>query len=160
MDNFTEETALENQNILPVQFFPRRRDSARMDPIRRLAMAVLVDAVHVFQVNLGATSHRRRRDFDEAREWLLGAPGGGPFALDNVCFLLDIDQSQLSKWLRSWEAMKRAGRPCAVLGRRTGIRMTGPISPRSRRQAVERSAKQASSRKTREPARLPAPLTA
>jgi hypothetical protein len=138
MDKLTEAIILENHNILPAQFFPSRRGVAAMEPFKRLALAVLLDAVHIFQANFDATSHRGRRDFDEAQGWLLGAPGRGPFSLENVCFLLDIDPSRLRRWLGRWQTMKRAGRPCRVLRRGAVIRFKGPIRPHSPRRALER----------------------
>jgi hypothetical protein len=137
MSDLMEAITFENQNILPAQFFPRRRESAEIDPLRRLAMAVLLDAVHVFQTNFSATSIRRRREFDEAREWLLGAPGEGPFALENVCFLVDIDPSGLRKWLNQWQAARRAGAECRVLRRRSAIRRFGPLRNRAPRRKTE-----------------------
>jgi hypothetical protein len=115
MDHLNEAIFLENHNILPAQFFQCRHGSAETGPLRRLALALLLDALHLFQANFDATSRRCKRDFDEAREWLLGEPGSGPFALENVCFLLDIDPSRLRRWLGLWQSMKRAGRPCRVL---------------------------------------------
>ena len=55
-------------------------------------LAVLVDAVHIFQTRFGASQPIRRREFNEAREWLLGPSGDGPFTFENVCLLLDVDQ--------------------------------------------------------------------
>src|SRR5579863_1577780 len=127
--NEMAEPVFENESILPAQFFPRRRDDTHMDPFRRLALAVLVDAVHVFQTNIDASRPSRRREFNEAREWLLGPPGDGPFAFTNVCFLLDIDPSHLTKWLGRWQALKRAGRPCQVLPRRSPVHPMHSIKP-------------------------------
>lgn len=139
MDQLAEDVILENHNILPAQFFPRRRGMAEVEPHRRLALAVLLDAVHIFQANFDAINRRSRRDFDEAREWLFGAPGHGPFALENVCFLLDIDPSHLRRWLERWQVMKRAGRPCRVLRRGAVIRLNNPIRPQSPRRNLKRS---------------------
>jgi hypothetical protein len=130
MNEMAEPIVFENESILPAQLFPRRRDDARMDPFRRLALAVLVDAVHVFQTNFDALRPSRRREFNEAREWLLGPPGRGPFAFANVCFLLDIDPSRLRNWLGRWQAVKRAGRPYRVLERRSPVHRARSISPR------------------------------
>ena len=121
MNEMAEPIVFENESILPAQFFPRRRDVARMDPFRRLALAVLVDAVHVFQTNFDASRPSRRREFNEAREWLLSPTGRGPFAFANVCFLLDIDPSRLRAWLGRWQALKRAGRPCLITPRRSPV---------------------------------------
>ena len=129
----------ESSSIMPAQFFPSRRDVVRMEPFRRLALAVLVDAVHVFQTKFGASQPGRRREFNEAREWLLGAPGHGPFAFENVCFLLDVDPSRLRTWLRLWQSMHRAGLPCRVLARRSPVNRARSIRSRSLRPKLGRA---------------------
>lgn len=100
MKQFDEYSILENRNILPVHLLSRRPDNARIEPLRRLALAVLLDALRVFQSNIGR-SRMNRREFDEAREWLLEACIEGPFSFENVCYLLDIDASRLRIWLRA-----------------------------------------------------------
>jgi hypothetical protein len=137
MNEFAEPMVVESESILPAQFFPRRRDETRMDPFRKLALAVLVDAVHVFQTNIDASRPGRRREFNETREWLLGPPGDGPFAFANVCFLLEIDPSRLRNWLVKWQALKRAGRPCKVLPRRSPVHPMHSIKLRPPRAGVE-----------------------
>ena len=132
MKEMAEPMVFENQSILPTQFFPRRWEHTRMDPFRRLALAVLVDAVHVFQTNIDASTPRRRRQFNEARQWLLGPPGQGPFAFGNVCFLVGIDPSRLKRCLGKWQALKRAQRPSQILPRRSPVHPVHSIRvPRS-----------------------------
>jgi hypothetical protein len=132
-----EQTIFENQNLLPVQFFPSRPDAARMEPLKKLAFAVLMDAVHVFQTNFGARTTKGIRQFNEAREWLLGAPGHGPFSFENVCYLVEMDPLWLRNSLRRWQAMKRAGQPCRALARRSPVNHLGALQvrrPRRRRE--------------------------
>jgi hypothetical protein len=108
MKSFDEHSIFVNQNIVPAQFFPKRTDNARIEPLKRLAFAVLVDALHVFQSCMGTSRIKRRREFHEAREWLLGARADGPFSFENVCYLVDIDSSKLRRWLLTWQAKERA----------------------------------------------------
>lgn len=139
MRDTAEEAILQNQNILPAQFFPGRAERARTEPLERLAFAVLVDAVHVFQCDFGALQPSRRRQFNEAEEWLLGPQGQGPFSLENVCYLLDVDPLLLRKSLRRWQANKRAGRACQALARRSPVSHMRSLRPRPRHR-VERRA--------------------
>jgi hypothetical protein len=133
-----EQTILQNQNILPAQFFNHSPDAARMEPLRRLALAVLMDAVRVFQNQFGARTLNGRRQFNEAREWLLGAPGQGPFSFENVCYITNIDAVHLRKSLRGWQTMKRAGQPCRSLARRSPVTRQGALRvPRSKRRSAE-----------------------
>lgn len=154
IDGMAEPTLFEDQNIVPAQFFHRRRDDIRMDPFRRLALAVLVDAVHVFQTNFGAVRPSRRCEFNEAREWLLGPRGQGPFAFENVCFLLDVDPSRLRIWLALWQSMRLAVLPCRVLRQRSPLHRTHSIRPRTPRRNLE-SARGAHSRRKRIAERKP-----
>jgi hypothetical protein len=143
MNKKAELIVFDNQNILPAQFFPHLRDDALMAPFRRLALAVLVDAVHVFQTNFDDLRPRRKREFIEAREWLLGPPGRGPFAFENVCFLVGIVPSQLRSWLGRLQALNRSGLLCGVLARRSTVqrrlslrsRLPQPAA-RSRRESI------------------------
>jgi hypothetical protein len=134
-----EQSILENQSILPAQFFPSRPDAARMEPLKRLALAVLMDAVHVFQNNFGARTTTGKRQFHEAREWLLGAPGHGPFAFENVCYLSGIDPSRLRKSLYGWLTLKRAGQPCRSLSRRSPVLRRGALHLRRPRRRTSLS---------------------
>jgi hypothetical protein len=133
------ETALSkifyNENLLPAQFFTAHPEEGRIEPLKKLAFAVLVDAVHVFQLNLETSRADGKRQLAEAREWLLGAPGHGPFSFENVCYVLGIEPSGLRSWLLRWQAMKRAGQPCRVWARRTPVKVIGPLRPRSPRRS-------------------------
>lgn len=122
--------SLGDQIILPAQFFPGHADHARIEPLRRLAFAVLTDAIHCFQSNFGARKPRGIRQFGEAREWLLGPPGDGPFSFENVCYLVDVDAARLRQVLRLWQERKRAGLPCRALVRRSPVNRTGSLQPR------------------------------
>jgi len=133
MSDVLEEAILENQNILPVQFFSDRSNGARMEPLRRLACAVLIDAVRVFQTAFGTPRPDRRRQFNEAQEWLFSLVDHGPFSFENVCYLIDVEPSRLRISLRLWQVMKREGQPRPAFGRRS------PVSRMSSLAAVSRS---------------------
>src|SRR5713101_9065514 len=132
MSDVLEEAILENQNILPVQFFSDRSNGARMEPLRRLACAVLIDAVRVFQTAFGTPRPDRRRQFDEAQEWLFSLVDHGPLCFENVCYLLDVEPSRLRISLRLWLAMKREGQPCPAFGRRSRVNRVSSLAAVSR----------------------------
>src|SRR5580704_8370093 len=121
MGDINEQAVFQDQNILRAQLFSGSPDFARIEPLRRLAFAVLLDAVHVFQANFQA-QRNRRREFAEAQEWLFGPQGDGPFSFENVCYLVDAEPSRLRCSLRRWQAMKRTGRVCQPFGRRSAKR--------------------------------------
>ncbi len=136
MSDVLEEAILENQNILPVQFFSDRSNGARMEPLRRLACAVLIDAVRVFQTAFGTPRPDRRRQFNEAQEWLFSLVDHGPFSFENVCYLLDVEPSRLRISLRRWLAMKREGQPCLTFGRRSRVNRVSSLAAVSRSSTV------------------------
>jgi hypothetical protein len=137
MIDMGEQPLFENQNLLPAQFFPTRPDAARMEPLKKLAFAVLMDAVHVFQTNFGVRTVHGIRQFNEAREWLLGPPGHGPFSFENVCYLVEMDPLWLRSSLARWQALKRAGQPCRSLARRSPVNHLGALQVRRPRRRLE-----------------------
>jgi len=137
MYEIAELTIFETQGILPGQFFPSSRDAARIEPFRRLALAVLLDAVNVFQTNSDAVRPGRRAEFNEARDWLLGPRGHGPFAFENVCFLLDLDTWRLRNWLREWQVLNRTGeKPKRLMARRSPVDRGRSIQAKPSRRAA------------------------
>jgi hypothetical protein len=132
MNDVAEQTIADGQDILPTQFYSDRPGLAPMEPLRRLAFAVLMDAVQVFQTNFGAPPSNRRLEFNEAQEWLFGPQGDGPFSFENVCFMLDVDASRLRSKLRLWRAMKRAGQPYRSFAQRSRVIPIGALRLRPR----------------------------
>ena len=103
--------------VLPEQFFPDRR---RFDePIKRLMLAVLDDAIRCYQNNIGVQQPYARHLFAETREWLFRLPGNGPFSFESICELLEIDAPRLRRALRRWRDRKLSGREPQTLTRRS-----------------------------------------
>jgi hypothetical protein len=50
------ESRFESESILPSQVFPRRNQNEALEPIKRLMLAVLSDAVHCYQARPVAPS--------------------------------------------------------------------------------------------------------
>ena len=92
-----------------------------MEPERRLAFAVLADAVRCFQLNLGAQGRCKMREFAEAQSWLFETRDDGPFSFENVCYLLEVHPANLRRALRQWQAMKVAGVSSRSLLRRPPV---------------------------------------
>jgi hypothetical protein len=53
--------------VLPMQFHGDRRGTAITEPLRRLMVAMLVDAIRCFQTKVGARQPAKRREFAEVR---------------------------------------------------------------------------------------------
>jgi hypothetical protein len=121
---------LSESAILPAQFYPSRRTIAEMEPVRRLAFAILADAVRCIQVNLKTQTRSKMRDFAEAKRWLFETMHDGPFSFENVCYLLELHPADVREALRKWQAMNGVGAlPAARLRR----------SPVNRRKALHQS---------------------
>ena len=115
------ESRFESESILPSQFFQERNQNEALDPIKRLMLAVLTDAVHCYQVGFDAQKISRRRAFREAQEWLFRTTSDGPFSFENVCCVLDIAPDYLRDVLHKWQAQRVRG--ARVIVRRAPVVM-------------------------------------
>lgn len=92
--------------ILPSQFFAMRRSATSEQPIQRLMLAVLGDAIDCFlseSLYRAYPASRRARLRDEAARWLLDEAAVGPFSFNWICEGLGIDASHLRGGVRRIE---------------------------------------------------------
>jgi hypothetical protein len=109
------ESRFESESILPSQFFQGRNKNEALEPIKRLMLAVLTDAVRCYQVGSDAHKISRRRAFREAKEWLFRTKSDEPFSFESVCCTLDIAPDYLRDALHKWQARRvRGARVTAV----------------------------------------------
>jgi hypothetical protein len=116
--------------VMPAQFYPARRVSASVEPIKRLMGGVLADAVRCFQRNFEADHPSRRREFREARFWIFRGKRDGPFSFEDVCETLNIDPHRLRELIIRWEKNQRPGEKPRMI-RRSAVNTGGRL--RSRR---------------------------
>jgi hypothetical protein len=76
---------------------------------KELMLAVLEDAINIFQRYLVAGNEKESKQFQEVQEWILGKNGHWLYSFDNVCETLGLDPSYLRRGLRAWA--KRNGHP-------------------------------------------------
>jgi hypothetical protein len=94
--------------VLPQQFFTHVQRRVWRAPERRLAMAILRDAIECYQGTGTAT------EFTEAETWILSRDRGYLFSFENVCELLDINAEWLRRGLKQRRRMGHAApRPTA-----------------------------------------------
>lgn len=105
----SEDLSFRADAVMPAQFYPARRGSASVEPIKRLMAGILVDAVRCFQNNFEARHPSRRQEFSEARFWIFDNRGTGPFSFQSVCDALEVDQVALRNWIICWREKRRAG---------------------------------------------------
>src|SRR5215469_7444707 len=98
----TDSDLTQPEAVLPVQFYGPRRQASDFEPLQRLLIAMLVDAVHCFQTSFGATKSENRLEFAEARGWIFSEKNDGPFSFRAVCDALDLDPKTIRRDLSRW----------------------------------------------------------
>ncbi|TMA34438.1 MAG: hypothetical protein E6J79_16635 [Deltaproteobacteria bacterium] len=88
--------------ILPAQLGDRPLGGARIQPEKRLQVAVLTDAVATFRRLDGIENPQARRLFAEAEAWFASDEADGPFTFVTVCDSLGLDPSYIRRGLREW----------------------------------------------------------
>src|SRR5438132_6661276 len=96
------ESELAPDSILPAQLYDRPFGGARIQPEKRLQVAVLADAVLTFHRWAGDEHARARRLFAEVEAWFASDDMGGPFAFITICDSLKFDPSYIRRGLGQW----------------------------------------------------------
>jgi hypothetical protein len=96
------ESELAPESILPAQLFDRRFGGARVQPEKRLQVAVLADAVLTFHRWAGDEGARARRFFAEVETWFASDEADGPFTFMAICDSLKFDPTWIRRGLRDW----------------------------------------------------------
>jgi hypothetical protein len=105
----TEGEFSEAQAILPLQFYGARRGTSEIEPLRRLMVAMLVDAIRCFQTGFETRQPAKRQEFTEARSWIFSDADDGPFSFRTVCDALEVDPEAIRKGLARWAERRFAG---------------------------------------------------
>jgi hypothetical protein len=90
--------------ILPSQFDDLRRNADALFPEARLMLAVLEDAVHVYQQCSSLRNARSRRLFRETDEWFTSNETASPFSFVTICQLFGLDPDYLRAGLQRWRS--------------------------------------------------------
>jgi hypothetical protein len=99
------------EGILPLQFYGARRGISETEPVQRLMIAMLVDAVRCFQTKFEARRPGMRQEFAEVRSWIFSDRDDGPFTFRAVCDELEVDPEALRKGLLRWAAERGSSKP-------------------------------------------------
>ena len=102
------EPELAPDTILPEQLGDRPFGGARIQPEKRLQVAVLADAVLTFQRWAGVADPRARRLFAEVDGWFASDDTDGPFTFIAICDSLSFDPAYIRRGLRDWRAYLEA----------------------------------------------------
>ena len=112
-DNIVSDTyahLLQPDTLLPSQYFAALKRKGAHEPERRLAIAVLQDAVDCFQKHLRARDRKARQLFLDAEEWIASEDRSWPFSFENICDLLQINAEYLRRGLITWKT-RQLGEP-------------------------------------------------
>jgi hypothetical protein len=101
--NDTFSHLLQPDTLLPSQYFATLKRKGAHEPERRLATAVLQDAVDCFQKYLRSHDRKGRQLFLDAEEWILSDDRSWPFSFENICDLLQINAEYLRRGLATWK---------------------------------------------------------
>ena len=97
------ETAVGLHQILPSQYFDLS-GGHRMTAEQRLMLALLADAVNVYQQGAVSRATRKRLLYIDAERWIMAAkPGPHAFSFETVCDALGINPSVLRRRLVEWK---------------------------------------------------------
>ncbi len=92
----------EHYPLLPVQYEELTRTQTSTEPERRLLLAILSDAIVIFQSRRASEHGAKRRAFDEAARWLFSDECDWPCSFANVCEALGIAPDPLRQALLRW----------------------------------------------------------
>jgi len=95
---------LSPDSILPEQLGDRPFGGARIQPEKRLQVAVLADAILTFRRWAGVEQARARRLFTEVDAWFASDDSDGPFTFVTICDSLGFDPAYVRSGLRPWHA--------------------------------------------------------
>jgi hypothetical protein len=104
----TESFGLEADILLPSQFYALRGGRS-LSGEQRLMLAILADAINIFQGCQATGGAPRGRLFREAEEWIFSSDERWPFSFVTVCDALGIEPQALRRHLRALEREIRAG---------------------------------------------------
>ncbi len=106
---------LQPDTLLPTQYFASLKRKSHQEPERRLAIAVLEDAVDCFQKHLLARDRKSQQLFVDADEWISSDDRSWPFAFENICDLLQINSEYLRRGLAAWKDKQLSQRGVKVV---------------------------------------------
>jgi hypothetical protein len=113
----TESDFSELQGVLPEQFFGDRRGTSEIQPVRRLMIAMLVDAVKCFETRFDARQPATCREFAEVRSWIFSDADDGVFSFRAVCDALGVEPALIRKGLARRQEKRLAGERRRILRR-------------------------------------------
>ena len=130
------EAELAPESILPAQLGDRPFGGARIQPEKRLQVAVLADAVLTFHRWAGIERAGAQRFFAEVEAWFASEDADGPFTFITICDSLNLDPTYIRRGLRDWDpSLEATAKRKRSLGRDGNGKRLQVVLPRLRRVA-------------------------
>jgi hypothetical protein len=104
------EAELQPDILLPCQLGDGLFGAARLQPEKRLQLAVLEDAILTFERSVGVDGARPQRLLAEVEAWVASDATDWPFAFVTICHTLNIDPDYVRAGLRRRHTRLDAGR--------------------------------------------------
>lgn len=95
-------------SLLLGQYFDTLRRKTVLEPEKRLMLAILKDAVSIFQADLFATNVKSSRRYEQAKDWITETDGDWVFSFGNICEHLGLNPAYVRKGLLRWMEKKLA----------------------------------------------------
>ena len=86
------------------QFFDTMRGSHHLTPERDLLIAILEDAIYNYRKYRRARDPEAKRNFREAKEWIMVRSDDWIFSFNSICELLGLDPDYIRRRLREPDA--------------------------------------------------------
>jgi hypothetical protein len=114
--------------LLPAQFYDRRNSATTFEPLRRLMVAMLADAIRCVQTKFDARQSARRKDYADAQLWIFFDDDRAVFSFNAVCDALEIDANAIRKYLVQWEEKRLSGEKPRLIIRHAAVPLSKRIS--------------------------------
>ncbi len=121
--------------ILPSQFYDNS-GGHRLTGEQRLMLALLADAINVYQQGATSRSTRKRLLYVDAERWIMAdSPNRHCFSFENVCESLGINPAVLRRRMIAW---KHSMRRCGPVAANPGQHLRLKITPRAKGMSHQR----------------------
>ena len=90
---------VDNDSDAQRRYFDTYRRSEHLEPEKVLLLAILEDAIHLFQKYRGARDRAGKEHFHEVNDWFMNHGDHWLFSFENVCELLALDPEYVRRGL-------------------------------------------------------------
>jgi HD superfamily phosphodiesterase len=105
--------------MTPQQYYDAVNRRHALDAEPRLFFAVLEDAIRCYAMAANSHSAARRREFEEARQWVETRGDYDVFSFDSICRIFEIEPENLRRQLKTLRSSDLPRRQLRTVGRKT-----------------------------------------